>query len=72
MGEQVKAVVQAASGVAAGDDLAGQIMAWLDGRLARMKWPKSIDFTSELPRDPAGKLLRRRLRDPCWADGGKA
>jgi long-chain acyl-CoA synthetase len=33
-----------------------------------MKWPKSIDFTAELPRDPSGKLLKRRLRDPYWAD----
>ena len=32
-----------------------------------MKWPKSIDFSAELPRDPSGKLLKRRLRDPYWA-----
>jgi long-chain acyl-CoA synthetase len=31
-----------------------------------MKWPKSIDFTEQLPRDPSGKLLKRRLRDPYW------
>ncbi len=43
-------------------------MAALDGRLARMKWPRSIDFTEELPRDPSGKLLKRRLRDPYWQD----
>jgi long-chain acyl-CoA synthetase len=33
-----------------------------------MKWPRSIDFVEELPRDPSGKLLKRRLRDPYWAD----
>ena len=44
------------------------ILASLDGRLARMKWPKSIDFVDELPRDPNGKLLKRRLRDPYWQD----
>ena len=65
-GEQVRAVVQPAGGIPAGDALAGQIMEWLEGRLARMKWPKTIDFAAELPRDPAGKLLRRRLRDPYW------
>jgi long-chain acyl-CoA synthetase len=70
-GEQVKAVVQPAAGVAAGDALAAEIMAWLDGRLARMKWPKSVDFTGQLPRDPAGKLLRRRLRDPYWPARGQ-
>jgi long-chain acyl-CoA synthetase len=67
-GEQVKAVVQPAQGVAGGDELAAEILASLDGRLARMKWPKSIDFTDELPRDPSGKLLKRRLRDPYWQD----
>jgi long-chain acyl-CoA synthetase len=67
-GEQVKAVVQPAPGVAAGDELAASILAALDGRLARMKWPKSIDFSDSLPRDPNGKLLKRYLRDPYWAD----
>ncbi len=38
-----------------------------NGRLAKMKWPKSIDFVGEMPRDPSGKLLKRRLRDPYWA-----
>jgi long-chain acyl-CoA synthetase len=66
-GEQVKAVVQPAAGVIGDEELAAEILAWLDGRLARMKWPRSIDFTDELPRDPNGKLLKRRLRDPYWA-----
>ena len=65
-GEQIKAVVQPADGVAASDELAAEILASLDGRLARMKWPKSIDFADELPRDPSGKLLKRRLRAPYW------
>jgi long-chain acyl-CoA synthetase len=69
-GEQVKAVVQPAPGVTAGDDLAAEILACLDGRLARMKWPRSIDFIAEMPRDPSGKLLKRRLRDPYWAGRG--
>jgi long-chain acyl-CoA synthetase len=58
--------VQPAEGVAAGEGLAAEILASLDGRLARMKWPKSIDFVAELPRDPSGKLLKRRLRAPYW------
>ena len=32
------------------------------GRLARFKVPKAIQFTSELPRTPSGKLIRRELR----------
>ena len=69
-GEQIKAVIQPAAGVEAGDELAAEIMAALEGRLAKMKWPRSIDFTVELPRDPSGKLLKRRLRDPYWAGQG--
>jgi len=69
-GEQIKAVVQPAEGVEPGDELAAEILASLEGKLAKMKWPRSIDFSSELPRDPAGKLLKRRLRDPYWAGKG--
>jgi long-chain acyl-CoA synthetase len=65
-GEQIKAIVQPKVGVLPGPELAADILAFLDGRLARMKWPKSIDFTGALPRDPSGKLLKRRLRDPYW------
>jgi long-chain acyl-CoA synthetase len=71
-GEQVKAVVQPADGVPPSDELAAEILASLQGRLAKMKWPKSIDFVAELPRDPSGKLLKRRLRDPYWADRATA
>ncbi len=71
-GEQVKAVVQPAEGVEPSGELAAEILASLDGRLARMKWPKSIDFVAELPRDPSGKLLKRRLREPYWADRATA
>ena len=65
-GESVVAVVQPEDGVAPGPELSASILASLDGRLARMKWPKRIEFTAELPRDPNGKLLKRRLRDPYW------
>jgi long-chain acyl-CoA synthetase len=71
-GEQVKAVVQPADGVTGDEELAAEILASLDGRLARMKWPRSIDFTDELPRDPSGKLLKRRLRAPYWEGRGSA
>ena len=37
----------------------------------RRAWPSSrrrgaIDFTDEMPRDPNGKLYKRKLRDPYW------
>jgi long-chain acyl-CoA synthetase len=71
-GEQVRAVVQPAAGIPAGPELAAEILGSLDGRLARMKWPRTIDFIAEMPRDPSGKLLRRRLRDPFWEARGRA
>jgi long-chain acyl-CoA synthetase len=71
-GEQVKAVVQPAPGAEPSPGLAAEILASLDGKLARMKWPKSIDFTGELPRDPSGKLLKRRLREPFWQNENSA
>jgi long-chain acyl-CoA synthetase len=67
-GEQIKAVVEPAEGVPPGPELTAEILASLDGRLARMKWPKSIDFIERMPREPNGKLLKRRLRDPYWKD----
>lgn len=71
-GEQIKAVVQPADGVATGPELAAELIGSLDGRLARMKWPKSVDFVAQMPRDPSGKLLKRKLRDPYWLGHGSA
>jgi long-chain acyl-CoA synthetase len=66
-GEQVKAVVQPAEGQIPGPALAAELLASLDGRLARMKWPKTVDFIAEMPREPTGKLRKRELRAPYWA-----
>jgi long-chain acyl-CoA synthetase len=65
-GEEVKAVVEPAPGVEAGDELRDDILAFCAGKLARFKMPKSIDFVDEMPRDPNGKLYKRKLRDPYW------
>jgi len=66
-GEQVKAVVEPKGEVTEGLD--AEIIAWARTQLAHYKCPKSIDF-AELPRDPNGKLRKRLLRDPYWADRG--
>jgi long-chain acyl-CoA synthetase len=65
-GEQVKAVVEPAPGFEAGPDLAASLEAHCRTDLAGYKCPRSIDFTEALPRDPNGKLYKRRLRDPYW------
>jgi long-chain acyl-CoA synthetase len=71
-GEEVKAVVEVVDGAGAGPELEAEILAWLDGRLARFKTPKTIDFTDEMPRDPNGKLYKRKLRDPYWEGRDRA
>ncbi len=71
-GEEVKAVIEPADGVEAGDELVDELLAFCAGELAGYKRPKSIDFTHEMPRDPNGKLYKRRLRDPYWIDQERA
>jgi long-chain acyl-CoA synthetase len=71
-GEQVKAVVEPAPGAAAGPDLERELMEFSRERLAGYKCPKTIDFIEQMPREPTGKLLKRNLRDPYWADQRRA
>lgn len=65
-GEEVKAVVEPADGHTPGPDLAADILAHCATRLAGYKRPKSVDFITAMPRDPNGKLYKRRLRAPYW------
>jgi fatty-acyl-CoA synthase/long-chain acyl-CoA synthetase len=63
-GESLKAVVQLRPGVSA---TAEELIAFCDERIAGYKKPRSVDFVDELPRDAAGKLLKRMVREPYWA-----
>ncbi len=71
-GESVKAVVEPALGLAAGDVLRDELLGWCQGQLARYKQPRSLDFVQALPRDPNGKLYKRKLRDPYWEGRDRA
>jgi long-chain acyl-CoA synthetase len=71
-GEQVKAVVELAPEVTPSPALAEELRVWLADRLARLKIPRTIDFTDALPRDPSGKLYKRKLRDPYWQGRARA
>ncbi len=71
-GEEIKAVIELREGWAPGPETSAEIIAWLGERIARQKLPRSIDYTEEMPRDPNGKLYRRRLRDPYWAEHDSA
>jgi long-chain acyl-CoA synthetase len=66
MGEQVKAVVVLADGVAADATTEADLLAYCRDRVAHYKCPKTIDFVDDLPRLPTGKLLKRELRNRYW------
>jgi long-chain acyl-CoA synthetase len=61
-GEEIKAVVQPADGVEPSDELTEELLAYAAERLAKFKLPRTIDYVDELPRDPNGKLYKRKLR----------
>ncbi len=63
-GEKVHAAIQPREGAELTED---EIQAWAKERLADYKVPRSVSFHKEFPRDLAGKLIKRQLRDPYWA-----
>jgi long-chain acyl-CoA synthetase len=71
-GEEVKAVVEPRAGVAGSATLSEELLAFCSGKLARYKLPRSIDFAERLPRDPSGKLYKRKLREAYWQDRQRA
>jgi len=60
-GEVPRAIVQPVAGITPDAKLTVDILRFLGERLAPMKLPHRIDYAARLPRDPNGKLLRRRL-----------
>ena len=66
MGEDVKAVVELIDGVSPSPAMAGDLLAYLDGRVARYMIPRALDVMDELPRLPTGKLYKKALRDRYW------
>jgi len=47
---------------------ADQVVAFAREHMARYKVPREVSFHPALPRDLAGKLLKRTLREPYWAE----
>ena len=70
MGEEVKAIVQPASGVEPDAALEAELIAYAREHVAHYKCPKSVDFRAELPRLPTGKLYKRLLKDEYWGKTG--
>ncbi len=59
-GEALVAVVEPAAGASLGPD---DVVAWVTAHLADYKKPRHVELVDELPRDPNGKVVKRRLRE---------
>lgn len=74
-GEEVKAVVQPVVMPASAEQarmLAAELIQYCRSELADVKCPRTIDFRTELPRHPTGKLYKRLLKDEYWKDAGRS
>jgi long-chain acyl-CoA synthetase len=63
-GERVHAAVQPRAGARLS---AEDVIAFARRHMADYKVPREVSFHAEFPRDAAGKLIKRVLRDPYWA-----
>jgi long-chain acyl-CoA synthetase len=67
-GESLKAVVKLQPGGDAGEE---ELIGFVGERLAAYKRPRSVDFVDDFPRDAAGKLVKRLLRERYWTEAGR-
>jgi acyl-CoA synthetase (AMP-forming)/AMP-acid ligase II len=63
-GERVHAAVQLRAGMSAGER---DLIDFCRAHLADYKAPREVSFHADFPRDTAGKLVKRLLREPYWA-----
>jgi fatty-acyl-CoA synthase/long-chain acyl-CoA synthetase len=68
-GERVHAVVALRPGAEATDT---ELLAYARERLAGYKCPKTLEFVAALPKNVIGKVLKKDIRAPYWADRPKA
>ena len=62
-GESVEALVVLKQGMKATEK---DIIEFCTGSVSSFKKPKSVEFWDELPRNPAGKVLKSELRQKYW------
>jgi len=65
-GEEIKAVVQLNDGAQPSEETAADILAFAESHLPSFKRPRSVDFATDLPRLPTGKIVRRQVREKYW------
>ena len=64
-GEAVHAVVQPQPGARLNE---ADVKSFLRPHLSGFKIPKTIEFSADLPREDSGKIFKRKLREPFWAN----
>ena len=73
MGEQIKAVIEPLPGVAGDEALRASIVEHIQERLGEVQVAAHASTSStSCPREPTGKLLKRKLRDPYWEGRDRA
>lgn len=68
-GESVKAVIELNPGMQISSD---ELITLCKEKLGSVKAPKSVDFVVSLPRSPNGKVLKKDLRAPYWAEQNRS
>jgi fatty-acyl-CoA synthase len=63
-GEAVKAIIVLRDGALLTEE---EVIAHCKAGLGGVKSPKSVEFRQEIPKTPAGKTDRKKLREPYWA-----
>ncbi|MDF3413222.1 AMP-binding protein [Sulfitobacter sp. M57] len=67
-GEKIVAAIEPVDGSQPSKE---EVAAFLEGKLARFKHPRIIDFHTSLPREDSGKIFKPRLRAPYWEGEGR-
>ena len=68
-GEAVKAIIQLKVDRQCSEK---ELLDLCKDKLGSVKTPKSVDFMEQLPRSPAGKVLKNELRQRYWESQGRA
>jgi long-chain acyl-CoA synthetase len=68
-GEALAAHVELDEGAALGAD---EVRDHIRTSLAGYKTPRVVEFSDALPREDSGKIFKRRLREPYWAERDRA
>ncbi len=68
-GESLCAYIEPDDGIALTQE---DVRAFSRANMAGFKVPKRVEFSKSLPREDSGKIFKRKLREPFWADAGRS